>query len=90
MPIRRLGDDYKVKAGEVETRDDLLLAYAKSRFKRDAVIGFHFDGRQAVWVIKEPDNWGAIVREWRSVREIFEPFSLEVGALRSAVKDANR
>ena len=90
MPIRKLDEKYTCKQGEVETKDDLLLAYARSRFKRDPIIGFRLDGRQAVWIVKEPDNWGHIVKEWRSVREIFEPFSLEVGALRSAVKEANR
>ena|SRR3990167_3677336 len=88
MPIRKLDEKYTCKQGEVETKDDLLLAYARSRFKRDPIVGFRFDGRQAVWVVKEPDNWGAIVREWRAVKEIFESFSLEVGALRSAVKEA--
>jgi len=88
MPIRKLDEKYTCKQGEVETKDDLLLAYARSRFKRDPIIGFRLDGRQAVWIVKEPDNWGHIVKEWRSVREIFEPFSLEVGALRSAVKEA--
>src|SRR3990167_8542586 len=89
MPIRRLDDGYKVKTGEVETRDDLLIAYSRSRFHRDPVVGFKQEQscRQAIWVIKEPDNWGHIVKEWRSVREIFEPFSLEVRALRNAVKE---
>ena len=92
MPIRRLDDGYKVKTGEVETKDDLLLAYANSRFtgayKGDVVVGFKRYKSQAIWIVKEPDNWSHVVNEWRAVRHIFEPFALEVGRLRSAVKNA--
>lgn len=88
MSLGKLKDDYQLKDTETETKDDLLLAYADSRHGKDPAVGFRIKEKSAVWVIEEPADWPYIVKEFNSLRHIFEPFSLAVAKRRQAVREA--